>query len=74
MSSLATERVLSVHHWNESSSASAPPATPGCASERQFVMIGLDVGGKPLTRRLQHRQPQLGAPRVLQHQGTRTAR
>lgn len=51
MSSLATERVLSVHHWNESLFSFRTTRDPGLRFENgQFVMIGLDVGGKPLTR------------------------
>nr|MBP7640802.1 ferredoxin--NADP reductase [Thauera sp.] len=51
MSSLATERVLSVHHWNDSLFSFRTTRDPGLRFENgQFVMIGLDVGGKPLTR------------------------
>ena len=51
MSSLVTERVLSVHHWNESLFSFRTTRDPGLRFENgQFVMIGLDVGGKPLTR------------------------
>jgi len=51
MSSLATERVLSVHHWNESLFSFRTTRDPGLRFENgQFVMIGLDVGGRPLTR------------------------
>jgi ferredoxin--NADP+ reductase len=51
MSSLVTERVLSVHHWNESLFSFRTTRDPGLRFENgQFVMIGLDVNGKPLTR------------------------
>ena len=51
MSSLVTERVLSVHHWNESLFSFRTTRDPGLRFENgQFVMIGLDVHGKPLTR------------------------
>ena len=51
MSNLVTERVLSVHHWNESLFSFRTTRDPGLRFENgQIVMIGLDVGGKPLTR------------------------
>lgn len=51
MSSLVTERVLSVHHWNDSLFSFRTTRNPGLRFENgQFVMIGLDVDGKPLTR------------------------
>ena len=51
MSSLATERVLSVHHWNESLFSFRTTRDPGLRFENgQFVMIGLEVDGRPLTR------------------------
>ena len=51
MSSLITERVLSVHHWNDSLFSFRTTRDPGLRFENgQFVMIGLDVNGKPLTR------------------------
>ena len=51
MSNLVTERVLSVHHWNESLFSFRTTRNPGLRFENgQFVMIGLDVEGKPLTR------------------------
>jgi ferredoxin/flavodoxin---NADP+ reductase len=51
MSNLITERVLSVHHWNESLFSFRTTRDPGLRFENgQFVMIGLDVEGRPLTR------------------------
>ena len=51
MSNLVTERVLSVHHWNDSLFSFRTTRDPGLRFENgQFVMIGLDVEGKPLTR------------------------
>ncbi|MDD3676441.1 ferredoxin--NADP reductase [Thauera propionica] len=51
MSNLLTERVLSVHHWNDSLFSFRTTRDPGLRFENgQFVMIGLDVEGKPLTR------------------------
>ena len=51
MSNLLTERVLSVHHWNESLFSFRTTRNPALRFENgQFLMIGLDVGGRPLTR------------------------
>jgi len=51
MSSLTTERVLKVHHWNESLFSFRTTRDPGLRFENgQFVMIGLEVDGRPLTR------------------------
>ena len=51
MSNLLTERVISVHHWNDSLFSFRTTRDPGLRFENgQFVMIGLDVDGKPLTR------------------------
>jgi ferredoxin--NADP+ reductase len=51
MSNLLTERVLSVHHWNDTLFSFRTTHDPGLRFENgQFVMIGLDVDGKPLTR------------------------
>ena len=51
MSSLATERVLSVHHWNDSLFSFKVTRDAGLRFENgQFVMIGLEVDGRPLTR------------------------
>ena len=51
MSTLGAERVLSVHHWNDSLFSFKTTRDPGLRFVNgQFVMIGLDVGGKPLMR------------------------
>jgi ferredoxin--NADP+ reductase len=49
--SLNTERVLSVHHWNGSLFSFRTTRDPGLRFENgQFVMIGLEVEGRPLMR------------------------
>ena len=51
MSSLATEKVLSVHHWNDTLFSFRTSRDPGLRFQNgQFVMIGLEVDGRPLTR------------------------
>ena len=51
MSNLATERVVSVHHWNEHLFSFRTTRDPGLRfANGQFVMIGLEVDGRPLTR------------------------
>ncbi len=51
MAAIGTERVLSVHHWNDSLFSFRTTRDPGLRFENgQFVMIGLDVGGKKLMR------------------------
>jgi ferredoxin--NADP+ reductase len=51
MSKYATERVLSVHHWNDNLFSFKTTRDPGLRFENgQFVMIGLEVDGRPLTR------------------------
>lgn len=51
MSSLTTERVLAVHHWNDTLFSFRTTRDPGLRFENgQFVMIGLEVDGRPLTR------------------------
>lgn len=51
MTKLATERVLSVHHWNESLFSFRTTRDRGLRFENgQFVMIGLQEAGRPLTR------------------------
>jgi ferredoxin--NADP+ reductase len=67
---------LSVHHWNDSLFSFTTTRDPGLRfANGQFVMVGLDVNGKPLIQGLQHSQPELrGTSRVLQHQGARRSR
>src|SRR5688500_4258357 len=51
MSSLNTERVLNVRHWNETLFSFTTTRNPGLRFENgQFVMMGLHVDGKPLLR------------------------
>jgi len=51
MTSLAIERVLSVHHWNDSLFSFRTTRDRGLRfANGQFVMIGLEVEGRPLTR------------------------
>jgi ferredoxin--NADP+ reductase len=46
-----TEEVLSVHHWNENLFSFKTTRNPGLRFESgQFVMIGLEVDGRPLMR------------------------
>jgi ferredoxin--NADP+ reductase len=51
MSNLNNETVLSVHHWNDSLFSFRTTRDPGLRFENgQFVMIGLEVEGRPLLR------------------------
>lgn len=51
MSKLAAERVLSVHHWNDSLFSIRTTREPSLRFENgQFVMLGLEVEGKPVMR------------------------
>jgi ferredoxin--NADP+ reductase len=51
MSNLLTEHVTSVHHWNETLFTFRTTRSPGLRFENgQFVMIGLEVDGRPLIR------------------------
>jgi ferredoxin--NADP+ reductase len=51
MSKYSSERVLSVHHWNDSLFSFKTTRDSGLRFENgQFVMIGLEVDGRPLTR------------------------
>ena len=48
---LNTERVLSVHHWNDTLFSFRTTRDPGLRFENgQFVMIGLEVEGRPVLR------------------------
>lgn len=50
-SAYATETVLSVHHWNDTLFSFTTTRDPGLRFKTgQFVMIGLEVNGKPLMR------------------------
>lgn len=51
MATLTSERVLSVHHWNDSLFSFKTTRDPGLRFiNGQFVMIGLEVEGRPLIR------------------------
>lgn len=51
MAGVGTERVLSVHHWNDSLFSFTTTRDPGLRFENgHFVMVGLEVNGKPLMR------------------------
>ena len=51
MSNLNVEQVLSVHHWNDSLFSFKTTRDPGLRfANGQFVMIGLEVEGRPLMR------------------------
>ena len=51
MSKYSTEKVLSVHHWNDTLFSFKTTRQQGLRFENgQFVMIGIEVEGRPLTR------------------------
>ena len=51
MSAFATERVLEVHHWNDTLFSFKATRDPALRFENgHFVMVGLQVDGKPLMR------------------------
>jgi ferredoxin/flavodoxin---NADP+ reductase len=51
MANLATERVLDVHHWNDTLFSFKTTRDPALRFENgHFVMMGLQVDGKPLLR------------------------
>jgi ferredoxin/flavodoxin---NADP+ reductase len=51
MSNVATERVLHVHHWNDTLFSFRTTRDPGLRFRNgHFVMLGLPVEGKPLLR------------------------
>ena len=51
MAKFAPERILSVHHWNDSLFSFKTTRGPGLRFRNgQFVMIGLEVNGRPLMR------------------------
>jgi ferredoxin--NADP+ reductase len=51
MSNMNHERVLSVHHWNDTLFSFKTTRNPGLRFENgQFVMIGLEAEGRPLMR------------------------
>jgi len=51
MTAFSTERVLSVHHWNDTLFSFTTTRDPGLRFHNgHFVMIGLEVEGRPLMR------------------------
>ena len=51
MATIGTERVLTVHHWNETVFSFTTSRDPGLRFENgHFIMLGLQVDGKPLMR------------------------
>src|SRR5690606_21577768 len=51
MAAFNTERVLSVHHWNDTLFSFTTTRDPALRFHNgHFVMIGLEVAGKPLMR------------------------
>ncbi|MGE5490800.1 MAG: ferredoxin--NADP reductase [Actinomycetota bacterium] len=51
MSAFAAEKILSVHHWNDTLFSFRTSRNPGLRfANGQFVMIGLEVEGRPLMR------------------------
>jgi ferredoxin--NADP+ reductase len=51
MAAIATERVTQVRHWNDSLFSFRTTRDPGFRFENgHFVMLGLEVGGRPLLR------------------------
>lgn len=51
MSTFAAETVLSVHHWNDNLFSFRTTRNPGLRfTNGQFVMLGLEVNGRPLMR------------------------
>jgi ferredoxin--NADP+ reductase len=51
MATIGSERVLTVHHWNDTVFSFTTTRDPGLRFENgHFVMLGLPVNGKPLMR------------------------
>jgi ferredoxin--NADP+ reductase len=51
MAALASERVLDIHHWNETLFSFKTTRDPSLRFDNgQFLMIGLEVNGRPLLR------------------------
>jgi ferredoxin--NADP+ reductase len=51
MAAIGTERVLSVHHWNDTVFSFTTTRDPGLRFENgQFVMVGMQINGRPLLR------------------------
>src|ERR1700726_5629 len=51
MATIGTERVLTVHHWNETVFSFTTTRDPGLRFENgHFIMLGLAIDGKPVMR------------------------
>ncbi|MBL8450609.1 MAG: ferredoxin--NADP reductase [Dechloromonas sp.] len=51
MAPYGIEEVIGVHHWNDGLFSFRTTRSPGLRFENgQFLMLGLDVGGRPVTR------------------------
>jgi ferredoxin--NADP+ reductase len=51
MAAFATEKILEVHHWNDTLFSFKATRDPSLRFENgHFVMLGLEVAGRPLTR------------------------
>lgn len=51
MAAISTERVINVHHWNDTLFSFRTTRDPGLRFENgHFVMMGLEVDGRPLLR------------------------
>ena len=51
MAALNVEKVLNVHHWNDTLFSFKTTRSPSLRFENgQFLMIGLEVAGRPLLR------------------------
>ncbi|MEM9173453.1 MAG: ferredoxin--NADP reductase [Pseudomonadota bacterium] len=62
MAAFRTERVLDIHHWNEKLFSFRTTRDPGFRFRNgQFIMIGLQVDGKPLSRAYSIASPNHGA-------------
>ena len=54
MSQLNQEKVLSVHHWNDTLFSFKTTRDPGLRfNNGNFVMLGLEINGRPLLRAYQ---------------------
>lgn len=51
MATIGTEQVISVHHWNDTLFSFRTTRDPALRFENgHFVMMGLEVDGRPLLR------------------------
>ncbi len=60
MAAFTNEAVLSVRHWTDTLFSFTATRSPSLRFESgQFVMMGLEIDGRPLTSRIQRRQRRL---------------